>query len=986
MPNFGNMEKSTQDQLYIVGIGASAGGLEALQELISHLPKELNNVAIIIAQHLSPTYKSMLVQLLGRQTTLEVVEARNSLAISSGKIYITPPDSEISILKGYIQLKKPAAGAQPKPSVDAFFQSLAIEKQEKAIGIILSGTGTDGANGIRSIKNAGGITIVQEPQTAKYDGMPIAAIETGQVDLVLSPDKIGEELHEILISPSTRLHLKETHESDDALEKILHLLSRRSGTDFANYKPSTICRRLEKRMSALKMESDIQKYLEYVEKHPDELDMLFDNVLIGVTSFFRDAEAFKFLEKYLAKIIAANVVSKQIRIWTPGCATGEETYSIAIALAQLLGNKLTDYNVQIFGTDIDEKAIAFARKAIYDKTVVVGISDNILDSYFLKKGNQYEVIKPIRQMVLFSKHDVTNNPPFLKLDLISCRNLLIYFGQNLQKHVIPIFHYALNPEGYLFLGKSETVGQFSDLFQTVEGKHKIFQRKRGNQFHAIRFSGFKPNLQQNRIRSTDTRTNLSRRTIPEMVRETLYNTFEYPYVIINETLDILEISGDVRMFLGFSSGEMNANIIKLIHKDLQIEFRSVINKAVKENQPAKSEVKKIDFFDKKLMVQIVLKPLLYSPTENALYMVIFESHEAVENDNLPTKELPEADTSRILELEHELAATKENLQTFIEELETANEELQSLNEELQSSNEELQSSNEELETSNEELQSTNEELQIAYTELKAANEEIERQAALLHTSEQNANALLSNTLQAFVLINSDYKLSAFNKLAEKLSAEIFARSLRLQDNIIDIIPEDDFEFFHKELKKALALKTIIGERTFTDKQGQLRWFKYNFTPVIGKSGQAEGVSLALLEITEQKKIEKEVLDNEKLINSIFNCADIGICVTNQDACFVKANQAYCDLYGYTMDEIIGKPFTIVVPPEHHEFALQLHAAYLQGQPETPGKWRVQRKNGENIWIWVTASRLIDENGNAFKVTTVRRLGIHEAEDVIPINQ
>ncbi|MCS7004314.1 MAG: PAS domain S-box protein [Cytophagales bacterium] len=971
------MEKNL-NEFYIVGVGASAGGLEALQEFISHLPKELPNAAIIVAQHLSPTYKSMLVQLLGRQTSLEVIEARNGLNIVPGKIYITPPDSEIAVKQNFIQLKKAASGVQPKPSVDAFFQSLAEEKQEKSIGIILSGTGTDGANGIRAIKNAGGITIAQEPQTAKYDGMPISAIETGQVDLVLSPDKIGEELQEILNTPPTLLHIKEKQQPNNALDKILHLLSKRSGTDFSNYKPSTICRRLEKRMATLKIEKGLEQYVEYVENHPEELDILFDNVLIGVTSFFRDTEAFKVLEKYLAKIVINNSATKQIRIWTPGCATGEETYSIAILLAKILGNKLSDYNIQIFGTDIDEKAITHARKALYDKSVVANIPDYILDSYFLKKGNQYEVIKPIRQLVLFSKHDVANNPPFLKLDLISCRNLLIYFGQNLQKHIIPIFHYALNPDGYLFLGKSETVGQFTDLFQTIDGKYKIFQRKRGSHLHTIRFSGFKPNLQQTRLRTIEPRTSSQQKTIPEMVRETLYNTFEHPYVIINDTMDILEINGDVRMFLGFTSGEMNSNIIKLAHKDLQIELRSVINKAIKENQSVKSEKRKIDFFDKKFAVQICVKPLLYAPIESPMLMVIFESQELKEED-ITQVEKNDKNIARILELEHELAATKENLQTFIEELETANEELQSLNEELQSSNEEL-------ETSNEELQSTNEELQIAYTELKAANEEIERQAALLQISEQNAKALLNNTLQSFILINSDYKVSAYNELAEKLFVELFDKHLKPNQNIIDIIPENDFDFFHKELKKSLTPKIVVGEHSFKDKKQQERWFKYNFTPVINKSGQAEGVSLALLEITEQKKTEKELLDNEKLINSIFNCADIGICVTNKEAKFVKANQAYCDLYGYTMDEIIGKPFTIVVPPEHREFALKMHRNYLEGSPETPGKWRVQRKNGENMWVWVTASRLIDENGNAFKVTTVRRLGEHEAQDVKPINE
>ncbi|MCS6832930.1 MAG: PAS domain S-box protein, partial [Flammeovirgaceae bacterium] len=819
-------------------------------------------------------------------------------------------------------------------------------------------------------------------------GMPLAAIETGQIDFVLSPDKIGEELKEILQYPNVQIQYNNKPENQEDkssdLDKLLRLISKRTGTDFSNYKPSTICRRLEKRLAELKLDS-IGNYLAYIEKQPEELDVLFQNILIGVTTFFRDIEAFNNLEKHLSKILAMKKKGEQIRIWVPGCASGEEAYSIALLVVKLIHNRIQDYDIQIFATDIDEKAINIARRGVYPKSSVENVPEELLQMYFLKKGEEYEVVKSIRQLILFSRHDVTSNPPFLKLDLISCRNLLIYFGQNLQKHVIPIFHYALNPDGYLFLGKSETVGQFSDLFTTVEGKSKIFQRKRGNYLHAIKFSAFRAKsatLSQS-LRTISTGTSKSQEiipskmTIPDMVRETLYNAFEHPYVIVNDTMDILEVSGDVRIYLSINPGTMNANILKLANKDLQIELRSVLSKALRDNITCKSSIKKVSFFERSYFVRITAKPLMYA--EN-LFMVIFEQLD-IDEKFFQSNATAEAfsDSPRVIELEQELAATKEHLQTFIEELETANEELQSLNEELQSSNEELQSSNEELETSNEELQSTNEELQIAYSELKSASEEIERQAKALLISETNAKALLNNTLQSFVLVGRDYKILAFNKTADDYAYNVLGKRMKVGDSFIDFQVSGEIEQFHKDFSKATKGMLVEGEKVVFHKDGTKHWYKYNFTPVVHQlNDQQEAfvISYSQLDITQQKQVEQELLESEEMINSIFNAADIGICVTDQNLCFVKVNQAYCDLYGYKMEEIIGKSFTIVLEEAYREFAANLHQRFLEGYPETPGVWEVKTKSGEKILVNVTASRLILENGKKFKITTVSKVNTH----------
>lgn len=967
-------KNSSEDELVVVGIGASAGGLEALQELISRLPEELGNIALVIAQHLSPTYKSMLVQLLSRQTGLSVVEVKNGLKAKGNTIYITPPDSEIVLSGDYFQLTKPTPSAGPKPSVDTLFYSIAKEKEGLAIGIILSGTGSDGSKGVKNIKSVGGITIAQEPQTAKYNGMPLSAIETGQVDLVLSPDKIGEELKEIITSSAYKIITEDIEENNTAIDVVLKKLSKRTGTDFANYKPSTIIRRLDKRMNELKIKS-IDQYLKLIEDNSKELDSLFNTILIGVTNFFRDIEAFVELEKRLEKIMTSKEKGDQLRVWIAGCATGEEAYTFAFIIAKLVKGRLQDYNIQIFATDIDENAITIARRGIYSPEAIEHVPEDILNNYFLKKDDMYEVIKPIRQLILFSKHDVTSNPPFLKLDLISCRNLLIYFSQSLQQHVIPVFHYSLNPDGYLFLGKSETVGQFTDLFMTVEGKAKIFQRKRGDKISPVRFATFTPKG-GNKPSGSQKKDAKKLLTVPEMVKETLYNTFDHSYVVVDSNLDVIHISGDVRMFLGISPGTMNTNILKLASKDLHIDLRALITVSIKNNETSKGEIRKLHFFDKVYFVRVIVKPLLYSDTENGLFAVIFETHEP----NSPLFSFSDDGTveninehPRVIELEHELEGVKEHLQTFIEELETANEELQSLNEELQSSNEELQSSNEELETSNEELQSTNEELQIAYAQLKSASEEVDSQNRKIIESEANAKALLNNSLQAFILINRDYKIISFNSIAQQKSQFMYNRKLKQGESMIEYEPVGGLEKFRKDFRKAVSGTFVSGEKKVTTKNGGERWLKYNFTPVEDEKQQINVISYSLLDITDLKRVEKELSESEDLIISVFNAADIGICVTDEEAKFVKVNHAYCNIYGYTMDELIGKKFTMVLPENQREESSKLHTSYLEGDSGSAGMWTVKHKNGELFKVKVTAARLITEHGKKFKVTTVAPL-------------
>ena len=898
----------TETTLTIIAIGASAGGLEALQEFIANLP-DLNNFCILIAQHLSPTHKSMLVELLSRDNKRNILEATHGAKLETNKIFITPPDNEITIVDGFIHLQKPSSPLGPKPSIDILFQSLGQLTSAKIIAIILSGTGSDGAIGIKELKRQGAYVIAQDPESAKYDGMPTSAIQTGFVDAILHPTKMGEEILEVMLGKQSGNTLSDHPDASlPTLQKILFYLGKRSGADFSNYKTATICRRLEKRMDALKVTS-IDEYLKVIEENPREADEMFQMVLIGVTMFFRDMESFGVLEDYLRKRLVEKTNHDPIRIWVPGCSTGEEAYSIAILIHRILNERTALYNVQIFATDIDQAAIAFARKGQYDEGAVSHLPIELIDQYFIRTGTKFELIKKIRTMVLFSRHDVIRNPPFLKMDLISCRNLLIYFNSALQQQVIPIFHYALNPEGMLFLGKSETIGQFSDLFTTADNRHKIYIRKRGGSLHAIKFSAFKAQqIPQTRTEyvSVPKRQDI---TISELVKESLFTTFEHPYVVVNDLMDVQEVTGDVRLFMSLSPGGISLQLIKMLNPELQIEIRSILTKSIKERISVKSKIKKFDLYGQRYFVRVNAKPLLYKAGTQELFVVIFER---LELDELfpNTNELTQIqiDNARVAELEHELAATKEHLQTYIEEIETSNEELQSLNEELQSTNEELQSSNEELETSNEELQSTNEEIQIAYAELKTAHDELEKKEKTLLVAQANTESLLSTHLQSFLLIDNNLRIVKYNEKASYLFQQLRHKGLRPNDLIIDLIPAGHVEQFVNDFNAALQGKQIQVERQYINAMGSSQWFSLELSPIRLENGRITGVSLAMLETT-STQVALQHAENERLLwNDLFQHFPVCFLIIDENNQILQANEATAVKFNKPSSELVNQLF------------------------------------------------------------------------------
>lgn len=961
--------KNKHDDLVIIAIGSSAGGLDALYKVIEGMPNRLENAAVIIAQHLSPTYESQLVKLLAKKTPLEVMAVTDGVRIKPKTIYVTPRDQEIFFEKGKFCLVREQDGKlnQPKPSIDYLFQSLVADRKKNVIGIMLSGSNKDGTGGIQAIKQAGGYTIAQEPQTAEFKIMPVSAIDSGFIDYVLPPDEIGkvigtlvEELH------SMDENLIKSLNKTEAQDEILKLLSKRSKTNFEDYKPTTIFRRLHKRLNELNI-SDFKDYLAYIKKQPQEIDALFNTILIGVTSFFRDKESFEVLEKHLKKMIVSKSRDDSIRIWVPGCATGEEPYSISIILHRLLKNRYNDIHVQIFATDIDEKALTTARKGVYTKESLANVDPEIISEYFTKKGKTYSVNKTIRSSIVFSKHDVTVNPPFLRLDLISCRNLFIYFSSALQKQILPIFHFAINKDGYLFLGKAETVGSNSDRFSVVDAKIKLYQRKRGNKNKALPFANFKTQ----RFEKLKTTSGEKDHSITEIVKDTLFAAYPNPYVVINDNMDILEIRGDVHDFLGLREGNMDTNIFRMARQSLQIDLRTIISKAANENVLASTRFKRISINSTPLYVRISARPLVGGRSNNQLFLVSFEKKTP---DETEPRHAPDSDDEnpRIIELQQELIATKENMQRYIEQLEISNEELQSLNEEMQSTYEELHTSNEELESTNEELQSSYDEIQSNYSELQAAKENIEKKETELRKSESNTWALLNNTLQSFVLIDRQYTIITFNKKARKIYRELLGREMKKGKSFINFITAENTESFRNDLDKVFEAETISGIQTMKDNNGKIHWFRYNYSPVIKIDGDVEGATCSILDITAEKKAQHDLKKSEQLNELFFESPGVGVILTDENGIIYRVNEMYCKMSGYDREELLGKPYTLNVIPSDRKKAMQNYRKFTQGA-EIEDESRLYTKNKQIIDVLTTGILVTDPENKRFKLTTVREI-------------
>ena len=741
----------TSPSSLIVGIGASAGGLEAFKTFFANMPPD-SGMAFVLVQHLSPDHKSMLADLIGRSTTMPVVEAENNMPIASNTVYVIPPDATLTLKQRSLHVSRPAPPRERRRPIDTFFSSLAEEHGENAICIVLSGTGSDGTLGLKTIKEHGGLTFAQAEidHTAK-SGMPQSATATGLVDEIMPVEEMPARLLDYqnhLRKVASRKDGDGTRlDAADHLIKISALLRARVGHDFSKYKEKTLVRRIQRRMQVLQIDT-VQHYIARLREDPHQVELLFRELLIGVTQFFRDPDAFSALATIAIPKILDNIEAEnQIRLWVPGCATGEEVYSVAILLKEALNDREAVPSVQIFGTDIDDNAIAIARAGRYRKTT--GLSSQRLERWFVEEGDEHCPIKSIREMCVFSTHSVVKDPPFSKLDLLSCRNLLIYMDTDLQDRILKTFHYALNPDGILFLGPAEGVTRQSKLFGALDKKHRIFQRLSADvtltdALHSPTHPALRPQVAASAIVQDTDRMGRSAKRIVDK--------YSPVYLVVNKSNEISRFSGgEAGRYLEPSAGTASFKLFDILRKPLRPIVRSALQTALARNQPVVHDDVPIRIDDQLQLVTLIVEPIIERGTDEGHCVVVLQSSRML-NRKRGTETAPQSNELRAME--HELRTTKAQLQSTIDDLETANEEMKSAVEEHQSVNEELQSSNEELETAKEEMQSINEELQTVNAELAHKNE------APMRTNSDLKN-LLDSTEIATLFLDNDLRIKNF---------------------------------------------------------------------------------------------------------------------------------------------------------------------------------------------------------------------------------
>ncbi|KKM74890.1 hypothetical protein LCGC14_1395850, partial [marine sediment metagenome] len=653
----------SESELYIIGVGTSAGGIDALTKMLNSFNGDTLNIAVIIAQHLSPAHKSELASILSRQCSWPVVTVEEAMRVEAKRIYVTPENKKVIYTNKTLKLEELGEKHTYSPNIDDLFISIAENERSHAIGVVLSGTAKDGSKGIKTIKEYGGFTIAQAPKSAQFDDMPLAAIRTGMVDVVSHPSKIFDEISYYIKNHRIIKHIVPTKKGIDL---IFELLSKQSGTDFSQYKQSTILRRVDKRMEALRL-PDLNEYYQFIKQNPVELDRLFETVLIGVTEFFRDKVAFTALSEQITNILGQKHDNDPIRVWSVGCSTGQEAYSIAIVFQELLEHETMNFQLQIFASDIDERALAIARKGVFSAEAVASLTPVMLEKYFDRTDDGYEVKKTTKQHILFSRHDITNDPPFVKLDLVVCRNLLIYFNNDLQKDALRVFNYALRPNGILFLGKSESVSVAPQLFSKIEGT-KIFRRVQSGTRLNLSFSRYRPKLEED---ETDVGQN-SFMSLVDVAKEALYYSAKNPFVIISETGEIKESQGSLRKYIELSPGSMDANIFKMANKELVMEIRILLGKVKKTSKAQSGTVIEFILYEQVNHVRMDMMPLAYPSDGSRMYILSFENINLESTGYLKyAKKLSKDDFEnlRIRELELELESLRFQLQTFSEELE-----------------------------------------------------------------------------------------------------------------------------------------------------------------------------------------------------------------------------------------------------------------------------------------------------------------------------
>ena len=934
-----------QKPVPIVAIGASAGGLEAMSQLLRHL-SPTTGMAYVYIQHLDPNHASMLSSILTRHTAMTVQEAAHLMKIEPNNIYVIPPNKSMESIDGVLTLDPRQAKPTIPMPVDQFFVSLSERQKSGSIAILLSGTGSDGTAGLKAIKGAGGITIAQD-DSAKFPGMPQSAITQQVVDLVLPPHEIAAELERLSqqVPAIQEIILKEGSETEilddnQDLRKILQLLKVSSGVDFSHYKMATIKRRITRRMLLHKVNTWTD-YLAYFKQHAAEAGLLYNDLLINVTSFFRDAPLLDYLKKtQLTKLLQDRVTNDALRIWVPACSTGEEVYSLAIVITEILGAKASNAAIQIFATDLSDAVIARARQGLYTASDLGNVSPQRLERFFTKVDGKYRIAQSIRDRCVFAPHNIFKDPPFPRLDLISCCNLFIYLDAELQKRILATFHCALRPDGLLILGKSETIGASTQFFTQVDKKHKVYVRKNA----ATSLATLEMYRRLPDMKYADTTLlpkNAPKKLPPPMesletrVDQLLLQQYVPPTVVVNQQMDILQFRGSTGLFLEPASGKATLNLLKMARPELVFELRNAVNKSGQSGQPVKKSGLPITVKDRSYLVAIEIVPL-QSEAEEQLFLVLF-------TEVAPTASVQKKGGStsgkQVRQLETEMAGLREDMRSVTEEQEASNEELQSANEEIMASNEELQSLNEELETGKEELEATNEELQATNQELQVSNQQL---SELYDFSE----AVFDTMGESFLVLDQEMRIKSANRTFYKTfritEQDTVGRVIynlgnrqwdipKLRDLLEDILPQNN-SFYGFEVEHVFP---NIGEKIMM----------LNAHKLVQHKSRRELIVLAIEDVTAHRRAQQLAAFRDMADN-----APVMIWVTGTDKLYNFFNKTWVKFTGRTAEQEMGNGWLEGVHADDLERCLKTFTTNFDAIKPFQVEYRLQRHDGEYRWL------------------------------------
>jgi two-component system, chemotaxis family, CheB/CheR fusion protein len=975
----------------IVGIGASAGGLAAFEAFFSGMPADADpGMAFVLVQHLAPDHKSLLSELIRRYTRMEVFEVENGMVVRPNCAYIIPPNRDMAFVNGTLQLLEPAAPRGQRLPIDFFFHSLAADQHERAVGIVLSGTGSDGTMGVRAIKGEGGMVMAQSTASSEFDGMPRSAIATGLVDYELPP----AEMPARLIAYAARMLGAPTHGDGDTppgatveMNKVFILLRAQTGHDFSQYKPSTVQRRIRRRMAVHQIEG-IGDYIKYMQKSAPEVEALFRDLLIGVTSFFRDPQAFALLaERVIPQLFAGKPPGAAVRVWSAGCSTGEEAYSIAILLTERMQALHASYAVQVFATDIDAQAVATARAGLYPPGAVAGVSPERLARYFVAEpdGSGFRVHKSVRDLLVFSEQDVIKDPPFSRLDLVICRNLLIYMGADLQRRLIPLFHYALNPGGHLFLGNSEGVGEYDALFAVVDRESKLYRRQASGP------GVVRPKLARHgpAPRAADTampraglrHVDAGKLSLRELTEQALLTQVVPAAALVNDRGDILYLHGRSGPYLELAAGETGVNnILRMARDGLRPALSAALHRAASTHEAARGVGHGLRVDGRDVQVRVCVLPLPAPGGQAAaggasasppLFLVTFEELTVADPradapSSPPGAAAPDdANEDSMAALLQDLRAKDEYLQSMQEELESANEELKSSNEEMQSVNEELQSANEELETSKEELQSVNE-------ELATVNAELQTKVTDLTLANNDMNNLLAGTRIGTVFVDHALRIVRFTPAAAQITnlipGDIGRPVGHIVSNLVgyDRLVADTQAMLATLIPKDVEVQTLAGQ-----------WYTMRIQPYRTLENVIMGAVITFFDITEVVRAREALRQANDLSRLALLVRDASDAITVQDLLgrILAWNPAAEKLYGWNEAEAMALPPYARIPPGLREQAqAMIEQARKSGSPASERTLRLNRA-GASIDVSVSWRTLVDAEGQVYAVATTERAAV-----------